>query len=92
MLSQRHDYLELVTCPHMYKERTGSTQHMLFLYFNYWTVMWLRTALNDFFHSNSAFSELFTELIVCLLGPSCPPGHSTYRIESKIEYQHLSVP
>ena len=35
-------------------------------------LMWPRTALNDFFHSNSAFSK-FTELILCLLGPSCPP-------------------
>ena len=35
-------------------------------------LMWPRTALNDFIHSNSAFSK-FTELILCLLGPSCPP-------------------
>jgi len=32
------------------------------LYYQIWTVMWPRMALNDFFHSNSAFSE-FTELI-----------------------------
>ena len=35
-------------------------------------LMWPRTALKDFLYSNSAFSK-FTELIFCLLGPSCPP-------------------
>lgn len=30
--------------------------------------------LNDFLRSKSAFSKC-TELIYCLLGPSCPPGH-----------------
>ena len=34
-----------------------------------------------FSHSNSTYPE-FTELINCLLGPSCPPGHSTYWIKS----------
>lgn len=42
--------------------------------------------MNDFFHSNSAFSE-FTELVLCLLGPSWAPEHQTYQIELK----HCSV-
>ena len=47
---------------------------MLFFYYQIWTVMWPRTAFNDFFHLKSAFSE-FTVLTFCLLRPSCPSGH-----------------
>ena len=50
--------------------------------------MWPRTALNDVFHSNSAFSKL-TELI-CLLGPSRPQDIKHIESNCKSE-NHLVI-
>ena len=70
---------------------SGMYTDVVCLYYQIWIVMWLRTALNDIFYSNSALSE-FTELIFLVCWVSVAPQNIKHIESNRIDVEWFQIP